>query len=264
MHIKETAIGAARKAGMLLKGHLGRAGKIEFKGDVNIVTELDRRSEDLIISEIRSAFPDHGILTEESEERKTSTAFRWIIDPLDGTTNYAHGFPFFCVSIAFEEAGEVRLGVVYDPMLDEMFISERGKGSYLNGGLIRVSDVERLDKSLLATGFPYDLRSSKENNLDHFKDFTLKAQAIRRAGSAALDLCYIASGRFDGFWEMKLKPWDTAAAALIVKEAGGTITDFSGGEYSIFEKECLASNGLIHAGMIDVLLKRSPKKALRR
>ena len=259
--IIETAVKAAKRAGALLKDNLGRAGKIEYKGAVNIVTELDRKSEDLIIETILKSFPGHGILTEEREELNKPGPFRWIIDPLDGTTNYAHGFPFFCVSIAFEEAGAVRFGAVFDPMLDELFTAEAGKGAYLNGRLIHVSDVDDLSKSLLATGFPYDLRTSKENNLDHFTDFTLRAQAIRRAGSAALDLCYLASGRFDGFWEMKLKPWDVAAASLIVKEAGGAISGFKGGEFSIFGSECLASNALIHAEMLKVLSKKREKKA---
>lgn len=256
MDIKKTAVEAAKKAGALLKDNLGRAIKIEFKGEVNIVTEMDRRSEALIMDAIKKAFPDHGILTEESAEQRSSTGYRWIIDPLDGTTNYSHGFPFFCVSIAFEENGVVKLGAVYDPMLDELFLAEDGKGATVNGKPIRVSKIEKLDKSLLATGFPYDLRYSKDNNLDYFTDFTLKAQAIRRAGSAALDLCYVACGRFDGFWEMKLYPWDTAAASLIVKEAGGALSDFKGGPFSIYEKQCLASNGLIHREMLDVLMKK--------
>lgn len=254
--IRKTAIDAARKAGLLLKEHLGGARQIEFKGAVDLVTEMDKRAEALIISNLKGAFPDHGILTEESAEVKTSTGHRWIIDPLDGTTNYAHGLPFFCVSIAFETAGKVALGVVYNPMLDELFVAEPSKGATLNGRAITVSKTDALDRSLLATGFPYDLRTSKENNLDNFTLFTLRAQAIRRAGSAALDLSYVAAGRFDGFWEMKLKAWDVAAAALIVTEAGGRITDFKGGEFSIFGGRCLASNGLIHGEMLDTLLKK--------
>lgn len=257
MDIEDTAVAAARRAGALLKEHLGRAGKVEFKGAVDIVTELDRRSEDQIIADIKKAFPDHGILTEERSEIVTGSPSRWIIDPLDGTTNYAHGFPFFSVSIAFEEAGEVKFGVVYDPMRDELFTAEHGKGAFLNGRTIEVSKTSSLDKSLLATGFPYDLRQSKDNNIDHFTNFAFRAQAIRRAGSAALDLSYVASGRFDGFWEMKLKPWDTAAAVLIVKEAGGTVTDFKGEEFSLLKPECLASNGVIHKEMRDVLNKEA-------
>ena len=256
MGLKETAVNAALVAGRLLRGRLGMAGKVEFKGDVDIVTEMDRISEARIIEEIRKNFPGHGILTEESAEISSASGQRWIIDPIDGTTNYSHGFPFFCVSIAFEDSGTVLLGVVYDPMLDELFIAEKGKGATLNGSPVRVSSTDKLDRSLLATGFPYDLRTSENNNLDHFYNFAVRAQAIRRAGSAALDMCYIACGRFDGFWEMKLNPWDTAAGALMIEEAGGGLSDFSGGEFSIYGKECLATNGRIHAEMLDVLMKR--------
>lgn len=251
--IRQFAIETARAAGALLRENVGRIGKIEFKGAVDIVTDVDRKSETLVTEAIKKAFPGHGILAEESPELRQASPFKWIIDPLDGTTNFSHGFPFFCVSIGFEVSGEVVLGAVYDPMMDELFIAEKGKGASLNGKKIAVSAIGDLGRSLLATGFPYDLRASKENNLDHFSAFSLKAQAIRRAGSAALDLCYIASGRFDGYWEMKLRPWDTSAGSLMVTEAGGMITDFSGGPFSIYEKECLASNGLIHEQMKRVL-----------
>lgn len=257
MDIKGVAVKTIRQAGLCLKENLGKANKVEFKGAVDIVTEADKKSEALIISELQKNFPGHGILTEESAEIISASEYKWIIDPLDGTTNYAHGFPFFCVSIGFEASGKVVFGAVYDPILDELFTAEEGKGAELNGRPIKVSSVSSLDRSLLATGFPYDLRTAKENNLDHFSNFTLRAQAIRRAGSAALDLCYVASGRFDGFWEMRLRPWDVAAASLIVKEAGGEITDFSGGPFSIYGKECLASNGLIHNEMLDILRKKS-------
>lgn len=251
--IREFAIETARKAGALLKENVGKVGRIEFKGAVDIVTEVDRKSEDLIMAAIRKSFPGHGILTEESPELKQDSPYKWIIDPLDGTTNYSHGFPFFCVSIGFEEAGEVTFGVVYDPMLDELFTAEKGVGAALNGKKIKVSAIDDLGRSLLATGFPYDLRASKDNNLNFFSEFAVKAQAIRRAGSAALDLCYLASGRFDGYWEMKLRPWDVAAGALIAGEAGGQVTDFSGGPFSIYGKECLATNGLIHEDMKRIL-----------
>lgn len=251
--VRETAIETIRRAGGLLKENLGRARSIEFKGAIDLVTEADRASEDLIMGEIRKAFPGHGILTEESPEVVKDSPFKWIIDPLDGTTNYSHGFPFFCVSIAFEEEGAIVFGAVYDPMLDELYTAEKGRGASLNGEKIKVSSTGSLDRSLLATGFPYDLRVADDNNLDHFSAFSLRAQAIRRAGSAALDLCYTASGRFDGYWEMKLRPWDVAAGALIVEEAGGRVTGFGGGPFSIYGKECLASNGLIHERMIKVL-----------
>ncbi len=257
MDIRTTAVNAAKKAGLMLKGRLGSAGVVEYKGALNLVTEMDRKAEDVIISEIRKAFPTHAILTEESGEHAGEGRYRWIIDPLDGTTNYAHGLPFFCVSIGFEESGAVTEGVVYNPMLDELFHARKGKGAYLNGRRIRVSGTGDLNSSLLATGFPYDIRSSEDNNLDHFRDFALRAQAIRRAGSAALDLCYAACGRFDGFWEMKLKPWDTAAGCLMVEEAGGVVSDFSGAPFAMDKPECLASNALIHRQMLDVLGKRA-------
>ena len=253
--IKRLAIESARKAGGILKENLGRRKSVEFKGAIDLVTEVDRLSEDFIVGEIERAFPGHGILAEESAEKVKASPYKWIIDPLDGTTNFSHGFPFFCVSIAFEEHGKVVLGAVYDPMMDELFTAEEGHGAFLNGERIRVSGTDSLDTSLLATGFPYDLRSSKENNIDHFARFSIKAQAIRRAGSAALDLCYTASGRFDGYWEMKLRPWDVAAGALIAAEAGGKLTDFKGGPFSIYGRECLASNGLVHDQMVRILTK---------
>jgi len=255
IEIKKTALDAALEAGALLRERLGRAGRVDFKGAVNIVTEMDRKSEDLIVGRITKDFPGHGIIAEESDERTTRGKYRWIIDPLDGTTNYAHGNPVFCVSIAFEESGQVEYGVVYNPMLDELFVAEKGCGATLNGGAISVSKTRSLDKSLLATGFPYDLRTSKENNFDNFRAFSLRAQAIRRAGSAALDLSYVACGRFDGFWEMKLAAWDTAAASLMVEEAGGRVTGFGGEEFSNFSTYCLASNSLIHDEMLTVLAK---------
>jgi len=179
--------------------------------------------------------------------------FQWIIDPLDGTTNYAHNFPVFTVSVALAKNKEIVIGVVFDPMRNEMFSAIKGEGVYLNGKKIRVSSVDDLDKSLVATGFPYDIRVSKENNIIHFNNFVTRVQGIRRCGSAAMDLCYVACGRFDGFWELKLKPWDMAAGALIVHEAGGRISDFQDGEFSLFDAEILASNGLIHSQMVNVL-----------
>jgi len=253
MEIKKAAVEMALEAGALLKGRLGRAGRVDFKGEVNIVTEMDRKSEGLIVSRITRDFPGHGIIAEESDELTTKEGFRWIIDPLDGTTNYAHGLPVFCVSVAFEDNGQVTFGVVYNPMLGELFIAEKGVGATLNGERISVSATDTLDKSILSTGFPYDIRTSKENNFNHFKRFSLKAQAIRRAGSAALDLSYVACGRYDGFWEMKLSAWDTAAASLMVEEAGGRVTGFRGEGFSNFKPRCLASNGLIHDEMVGVL-----------
>ncbi|MBI5286745.1 MAG: inositol monophosphatase [Deltaproteobacteria bacterium] len=249
---KEAAQDAATKAGQILKQNLGKAHRIEFKGEVDIVTDMDRQAERLIIDTLKEAFPSHGILTEEMDEVESSSNYRWVIDPLDGTTNYAHGFPIFCVSIALEERGDVVLGVIYNPMLDELFIAEKGKGATLNDNRIQVSETSELTRSLLATGFPYDIRTSPDNNLENFANFAVRAQAIRRAGSAALDLAYVACGRFDGFWELKLKPWDVAAGGLMIKEAGGLVTDFIGDSISS-SGDVLATNGLIHKAMKDLM-----------
>lgn len=250
---KRVAIKAAKMAGQLLRQNLGKANRIEFKGEVDLVTEMDRQAEVLIMDTLKGAFPHHGILTEERDEMRSTSNYRWIIDPLDGTTNYTHGFPIFSVSIALERDGDVVLGVVYNPMLDELFTAEKGRGAFLNEKRIWVSKVSQLNMSLLATGFPYDVRTSPDNNLNHFANFAVRAQAIRRVGSAALDLCWVACGRFDGFWELKLKPWDVSAGGLVVKEAGGVVTDFKGNPFSIYSEETLATNGLIHKEMLDVL-----------
>lgn len=258
MHEKElkTAVTAAKKAGKLLMRMSRGKLAVKFKSPIDMVTEADQASEALVISIIRKAFPGDDILTEESQNQRTSSKRRWIIDPLDGTTNYAHGFPVWCVSIAFEEKGHVLTGAIYNPNLNELFTAVKGKGAHLNGSPIRVSGEKHLLKSLLATGFPYDVHTSQENNLDNFQKFIKRAQAVRRPGSAAIDLAYLACGRLDGFWEIKLKPWDAAAASLMITEAGGRITNFSGGCYSIYYPECLASNGKIHGQMLEVLGKR--------
>jgi myo-inositol-1(or 4)-monophosphatase len=253
---KKIATKGAHEAGSILKKNLGQIKKIDYKGEVNLVTEIDQLSEKIITKIINDRYPDHEILAEESGAKKSTSPYRWIIDPLDGTTNYAHGYPYFCVSIALEKEAKILLGVVYNPILDELFLAEKGKGAYLNGAKIQVSTTNELTRSLLATGFPYDIRESSINNLNNFNRFALKAQAIRRAGSAALDLCYVAMGRFDGFWELKLCPWDTAAGALMVTEAGGRVTDFKGNEFSIYsgDNETLASNSKIHKEMLGVLM----------
>lgn len=249
------AIRVAKKSGRVLRAHLGRVQKVGYKGAVNLVTEMDLLSEKFITNEIRKHYPHHGILAEEKAHHKGDSSYRWVIDPLDGTTNYAHGYPVFAVSIGLEKDGEIILGVVYDPSRDELFAGEKGKGAHLNGRRIRVSSVRRLSRSLLATGFPYDIRDSSVNNFDHFRNFALRVHAVRRAGSAALDLCYVAAGRFDGFWEMKLGPWDMAAGSLIVREAGGKVTDFRGQPIHLEGEQVLASNGKIHREMIEVLKK---------
>jgi myo-inositol-1(or 4)-monophosphatase len=251
---------AARKAGSMLKENMGKAREIVFKGAVDIVTNFDKRSQEIICEYLSSRFPDHDLLAEEGLHLDRGSDFCWIIDPIDGTTNYAHNFPVFCVSIALENKGEIVVGVIYDPLREEMFYATKEGGAFLNGEKISVSCVAELQKSLLATGFPYDVWESQINNLDHFTNFITRVQAIRRCGSAAIDLCYIACGRFDGFWELKLNPWDIAAGVLIVTEAGGSMSDFQGKKFSIYGDESLASNGLIHEQMIKVLQLAEKKK----
>ncbi len=244
---------AVREAGLYLRKNLDRRAEASHKGEVDLVTEFDMGAQDILAGRLGGAFPDHAILAEEGLSRPGASGYRWIVDPLDGTTNYAHTFPVFTVSAALERDGRMELGLVYDPMREEMFSARLGGGAFLNGRPIRVSEVGDLGKSLLATGFPYDIRTSPANNLDHWRRFLLRAQAVRRCGSAAMDLCYVACGRFDGFWELKLKPWDVAAGALIVSEAGGRVTDFRGGGLRLEAAETLASNGRIHDAMLEVL-----------
>jgi len=217
---------------------------------------MDHRAEAAVIEILGKEFPAHGILTEESKGREGSGSYRWILDPLDGTTNYAHGYPFFCVSLALEKDEQIIWGIIYDPLREELFAAEAGRGATVNGRALQVSAARHIHQSFLCTGFPYDMRESPEDNLGYFSRFAKIAQAIRRDGSAALDLCYVAMGRFDGFWEMKLNPWDVAAGGLIVTEAGGRVTDFSGGPFTIHGQEILATNGLIHEEMLTVLSKQ--------
>ncbi|MDP2646014.1 MAG: inositol monophosphatase family protein [Desulfobacterales bacterium] len=251
----QVAIKAAKKAGSLQKKYLGKPHRVAYKGEIDIVTDVDHKCEAAIINTIRKACPEHDILAEESLERKKSNSdYRWIIDPLDGTTNYVHNFPFFCVSVALEIKGTVQVGVVYDPIRKELFSGIKNQGAFLNGHRLSVSGEVDLKKSLIATGFPYDIETVERNNLANFVKIIKASRGIRRAGSAALDLCYVACGRLDGYWELKLKPWDMAAGQLIVKEAGGQVTNFSGGKISIYHDEILASNGLIHGSLKKFLL----------
>lgn len=247
------AMDAALKAGGLLKDNLTGSRTIFYKGEINLVTEMDRLSEQTIVKTLLSAFPGHGILAEEETTINNGSEFIWIIDPLDGTTNYAHGYPCFSVSIALRHGDDLILGVVYDPMRNELFHAEKAGGAFLNGKAIRVSNTDSLIKSLLATGFPYDRTDSSVNNIDYFISLLMASQEVRRDGSAALDLCSVACGRFDGFWELKLQPWDVAAGSLIVLEAGGKVTDLSGTGFDIFGGEIVASNGLIHGMLIEAL-----------
>ncbi len=252
------AIQTARDAGSILADRMGRTLQVSNKGDIDLVTEADLASEKLIIERIKSHYPRHAILAEESGATagiKTVTGqsdWRWIVDPLDGTTNYAHGYPCFCVSIALERAGSIELGVIYDPVRDEVFAAERGHGATLNDRSVRVSAVDDLNAAMLCTGFPYNVRERPDFARD-FANFTMKAQAVRRDGSAALDLAYLACGRFDGFWEDGLNAWDIAAGVILIEEAGGRITDFNGALLNIYTPKVLASNGLIHDKMMRVL-----------
>jgi myo-inositol-1(or 4)-monophosphatase len=252
---------AARRAGTILRDNIRGPREIAYKGDINLVTEMDGRSERMIVETLLAAFPGHGVIAEEETTIRNDSGYTWIVDPLDGTTNYAHGYPCFSVSIALEHDGEIIVGVVYDPMRDEMFSAQKGQGAFLNGARITVSPIDTLIRSLLATGFPYDRKVSEKNNLQYFHDLLMASQEVRRDGSAALDLCSVASGRFDGFWELKLKPWDVAAGSLIVREAGGTVSDLAGGEFDLHAEEILASNGIIHGQMVEILQKAGKWKA---
>jgi myo-inositol-1(or 4)-monophosphatase len=251
--MKQVAIEAALEGGRILMQKFGSALAVSHKGEVDLVTEADREAEATIVAAIRGTFPRHDILAEEADYGQSGSTYRWIIDPLDGTTNYTHGFPWFAVSLALEVAGVIRLGVVYNPFHRELFFAEKGEGAFLNDVQIQVSATSRLDLAMLGTGFPYDRKTSPANNYDHFVNFQQAAQACRRAGAASLDLAYTAAGRLDGYWEMKLKPWDVAAGQLLVTEAGGRVTDFNGGPLDIYGKECLASNGRFHEEMTSVL-----------
>ena len=252
-HFIDIAATAARQAGARQLANLGKVKEIEYKGEINLVTEVDKACEALIIDSMTSHFPDHDILAEEGGGERKDSAYKWIIDPLDGTTNYAHSYPLFCVSIALEYKGEIIIGVVYDPNRDEMFIAEKGAGATLNGNRIRVSSCDPLDRALLATGFAYNIRSAKINNINHFKDFLATAQAVRRDGVAAIDLCYVACGRYDGFWELNLFPWDVAAGFLMITEAGGKVSMFNEKAFEVYAKEIVASNGRLHREMCRIL-----------
>ncbi|OQW33039.1 MAG: inositol monophosphatase [Nitrospira sp. SG-bin1] len=250
----EAAVAASRAAGTLLLQYAEAGFDIEYKNPINLVTDADRAAEQCVIDHLKAHFPIHRFLAEEQGRLEESPSpYLWIIDPLDGTTNFAHGYPTYCVSIGLEHEGRCVLGVIFDPSRNELFTASEHGGALLNGRPIHVSDTMTLDNSLLVTGFAYDIRETSRNNLDHFVKFALKAQGLRRTGSAALDLCYVAAGRFDGFWEVRLNPWDMAAGSVIVREAGGRLTDFSGKGLSIYGQELVASNGRIHEAMLAVL-----------
>ncbi|UCE25955.1 MAG: inositol monophosphatase [Candidatus Zixiibacteriota bacterium] len=240
-------------AGKILSGGFYRTKRVNYKGSINPVTEFDLKSEKYIISNLERRYPDHTILAEEGTGTERDSEYCWVVDPLDGTVNYAHGFPVYSVSIGLQYKGQSIAGVVYDPEQHELYSAARGQGAFLNRKRIRVSSEKNLKRSLLATGFAYNVSTARKNNLGMFARMIKQAQAIRRLGSAALDLCWLAAGRFDGFWEYYLHPWDTAAAILIVEQAGGKVTRIDGRKYSIFDKEILASNGHIHSAMKAVL-----------
>jgi myo-inositol-1(or 4)-monophosphatase len=240
----------AREAGALLMTYFQQNVKVEYKGDADLVTIADRKSEALIRERIRKYWPTHDVLGEEQGLVDTGSDYRWYVDPLDGTTNFAHGFPVFCVSMALEYKGRRIAGVICDPTRDELFAAEQGSGAYLNQQRISVSKISNLAECLVGTGFPSHKRH-KNPNIFFYHQITLRTHGVRRAGSAALDLCNVACGRFDGFWEFNLNPWDTAAGVLIVEEAGGRITDFSGGPFQLNSRETLASNGLVHSALLN-------------
>lgn len=243
----------ARGAGKILKAGFEKPKNIKYKGRIDPVTEFDLKAEKYITERITRKYPDHSILAEEGSDAVSESPFRWVIDPLDGTVNFAHRFPVYCVSVGVECEGESIAGAIYDPERDELFAAGKGLGARCNGRKIGVSGERKLERSLLATGFAYSVATDKRNNLGLFARMVKAAQAVRRPGSAAIDLCWLACGRIDGFWELKLHPWDTAAATLLVTEAGGKVTRMDGRPYSIFHKEILASNGHIHTQMKNAL-----------
>lgn len=246
----DVAIAAVRAGGKILQDLLPAERAITYKGSrIDLVTDADRRAEEAILACVRSHFPDDAILSEERGPGPGRSPYRWIIDPLDGTINYAHRFPIYCVSVAVEAAGQVLAGAVYDPTRDELFAARRGQGATLNGRRLRVSSEADLGAALLATGFGYDIRTNPRNNLKQFADLYRQARAVRRTGSAALDLVYVAAGRLEGYWELTIAAWDVAAGSLLVEEAGGRVSRLNGGIYDIFCGEVVASNGQIHAAL---------------
>lgn len=251
-HANEITIGA----GKIIRRGFSRRMSIKYKGRIDPVTEFDLKSEAYIVGKLRALFPDHDILTEEGSDRDSSSDYRWIIDPLDGTVNYSHGFPFYCVSIALQYQGESIVGTVYDPERDELFHAIKGGGARLNRRAIIVSDQTNLERALLATGFSYNIATARRNNLGLFERMSKKVQGIRRAGSAAIDICWVACGRLDGYWEMGLKPWDTAAASLIANEAGAKISRINGRPFQVSHPDLLAANSKLHRSMRTVLSGR--------
>ena len=250
--LKNVLLLALQKAGAYIRRSIHKIHTYDYKSDINLVTEIDKHAEEVIVQILKTNFPGHAILAEESG-LQGSAEYKWIIDPLDGTTNFVHTYPICCVSIACEKNDHVIMGGVHDPFRREIFFAEKGQGAYLNTNKIQVSKATKIKDALLATGFPYDRQENASNYLKYVEEFMKKTHGIRRTGSAALDLCYVACGRFDGFWETKLFPWDTAAGGLIVQEAGGRLSNFKGRPFSNYKPEILASNGHIHREMVQIL-----------
>jgi myo-inositol-1(or 4)-monophosphatase len=257
----QAAIEIAREAGAILRAGYDRPKEIAYKGEVDLITDSDRRSEELVVSRLRQRFPDHAIIAEEGSRKEAAGAkYCWHVDPLDGTTNFAHGYPCFCVSLGLLEDGEPIAGVVLNPVYDELFAAARGEGAYLNKQRIHVSSVPSLSQSLVATGFPTHHRK-KSANINYYWEFTLRSHGVRRDGAAALDMCAVASGRFDGFWEFGLKSWDTAAGTILVREAGGMVTDIDGKPFRPGARVVIATNGKIHGEMREIIERVSEQVA---
>lgn len=259
--LRATLLEATKEAGKIILSRFDGAFTINHKGTINnLVTEVDQLSEDRIIEVIRSKYPEHSIISEEVGELMKPSAYQWIIDPIDGTVNFAHGIPICCVSIGLLHNDELILGAVYNPMMNELFFAEKGKGATLNGIAISVSANDNFKKAMLVTGFPYNWPDSTEHPIKTFERLVLEGLPVRRLGSAAIDLCWVACGRFDAFWEYNLNAWDVAAGYLIVQEAGGRITDFGGTPYNVFDRQTLATNGLIHEDMLAIIQKKKKKE----
>jgi myo-inositol-1(or 4)-monophosphatase len=252
----EAAVEIAQEAGKILREENERPPTISYKGDFDLVTQADRRSEALIVSRLQKYFPEHAVAAEEGTGKDTASEYRWHVDPLDGTTNFAHHYPCFCVSMALARNKELLLGVIYNPIYNELFTAARGEGALFNGKKIQCSKIDAIRNSLLCTGFPNHNREANPN-FHFYWDFTLRSHGVRRDGSAALDLAYVATGRFDSFWEFGLNPWDTAAGIVLVEEAGGKITDMQGQSYTLGGPSILASNGLIHDEMVRIAAELS-------
>jgi myo-inositol-1(or 4)-monophosphatase len=248
----------ARGAGEILRAGFRTELDVQYKGEIDLVTEMDYKTEEFLLNYVREKYPDHSVITEERGELDGNQSHQWLIDPLDGTTNYSHGLPIYAVSIAYARDGRVHLGVVYDPSMDAIYSAERGVGAWVNGDSLKVSNATSLDKSLLTTGFPYYVRTNPDNNLDHYAHFAVRSVAVRRLGSASLDLCYVAAGNFDGYWELTLGAWDIAAGALIVEEAGGVVTRIDGERnYLKPPYSVIAANSTIHAFLLEYFQNNS-------